>query len=58
MREPTRAGIGLALTLLGLLFGALCLTDPEVFTPVNFLAQRAMGSPTASCVHTPPTRCA
>ena len=39
MREPTRAGIGLALTLVGLLFAGLCLTDPEVFAPVNFLAQ-------------------
>lgn len=39
MREPTRAAIGLAMTLVGLLFGGLCLTDPAMFAPVNFLAQ-------------------
>jgi hypothetical protein len=39
MREPTRAAYGVALTTVGLLFGGVCLYDPEMLTPVGFLAQ-------------------
>jgi hypothetical protein len=39
MTEPTRASLGLALTIVALLFACGCLYDPEMFSPVGFLAQ-------------------
>ena len=39
MSEGKRARLGVALTAVGLLFGGLCLGDPEVFTPVGLLAR-------------------
>lgn len=42
MLEPTRARLGVALTVVGLLFGGVCLVDPEVFGPVGFLARIAL----------------
>ncbi|MBA3546936.1 MAG: hypothetical protein H0T76_10675 [Nannocystis sp.] len=39
MREGARARLGFALTVVSLLFGGVCLQDPEVFTPVGFLAK-------------------
>ena len=42
MREGARARLGVALTLVSLLFGGACLLDPAMFTPVGFLAQIAL----------------
>lgn len=42
MHEGARARLGLALTLVSLLFGGACLLDPAMFTPVGFLAQIAL----------------
>ena len=39
MREGARARLGVALTVVSLLFGGGCLLDPEMFTPVGFLAK-------------------
>jgi len=42
MREPARAGLGAALTALSLMFGAVCLVDPAIFSKVSFLADIAL----------------
>ena len=42
MREPARAGIGVALTMFGGVFGGVCLVEPEVLVPVGFLATIAL----------------
>ena len=39
MQEPARLRLGLALLIVGLLFGGLCWTMPEALAPVSFLAQ-------------------
>ena len=42
MREPARAGIGAALTLFGVVFGGVCLFEPELLVPVGYLATLAL----------------